>query len=448
MMKLKGIRTAKLGKEPWSSLPELILEDHYEITENTFVINSHKTFQTILGFGGAVTESSAYVINQMLPEQKEEVLKAYYSSEGLNYNLGRLHIASCDFSLANYEYLTKADLKEFDMSHEDLWVIPLLQEIEKTKKKKIKYLASPWSPPAFMKTNQERNFGGKLKKEYYDLYAQYLIEYLKGMKERGFNIWGLSVQNEPAATQTWDSCIYEAEDERDFVKQSLGPALQKYDEDIKLLVWDHNRGDVLISRAMKIFSDQEASKYLWGIGNHWYVSEDYESLSKFHDLYPDKGILFTEGCVEYSIYGKEPLWKNGEHYARNMINDFNNYSRGFIDWNIVLDQFGGPNHVKNNCEAPIMYDIENKTIKYNISYYYIGHFSKFIAENAKRIQTIKSNNNDDLHCASFINPNGQMVVIVLNQGWIKDVTLVINGKGKTVSLPNNSITTYIIEEEK
>lgn len=446
-MKLTGIRTAKTNNIKWQAIPEITLDKNYESCENTFVINSSKQYQEILGFGGAVTESSAYVLSKMSTVQRKEIIKAYFSSEGLNYNLGRLHIASCDFSLNNYEYLTNEDLSTFDMSHEDEILIPLLRDIEKQKGRSIKYLASPWSPPAFMKSNLERNFGGKLEQKYYDLYANYLITYLEEMKKRGFNIWALSVQNEPAATQTWDSCLYTAKEEKEFVKNNLGPLLQKAFGDIKLLVWDHNRGNELVQRAIEIFEDKEASKYIWGIGNHWYMSEDYNSLSKFHELYPDKAILFTEGCVEYGIYGNAPLWKNGEHYARNMINDFNNYSTGFIDWNIVLDSLGGPNHVGNFCEAPVMCDLENKTIKYNMSYYFIGHFSKYIKEHAKRISTVKSNSNDALHCASFINPDGQIVIVLLNQGWITDVTLVINGEGKKISLPNNSITTFILEKE-
>lgn len=442
-MKVKQIRSSNV--ELWKEIAESEFTTNYVMSDTSFIIDSSKTFQSISGFGGAVTESACSTILEASSELQSDILKSYYSSDGLKYNLGRLHIASSDFSLGNYEYLTSPNLDEFDMSHEDKALIPLLKRIDKVAGNKIQYLASPWSPPAFMKTNNERNYGGHLLRNYYSLYASYLIKYLEEMEKKGIDIFALSVQNEPAAVQTWDSCHYSAEDERDFVRDFLGPKLKISNENLKVLVWDHNRGNDLIKRSQIIFSDKKAASYIYGVGFHWYMNEDYESLSNFHNLYPDKSLMFTEGCIEYSVLGKDKThWtKSGEHYARHMINDFNNYNEAFIDWNIVLNEMGGPNHVGNYCEAPIMYDRIKKEVIKNSSYYYIGHFSRYINVGAKRVLSVKTSSNKQIHSVSFIQ-NSELITIVLNEGWISDVTLVVDGQGKQFSLPNNSISTFIV----
>lgn len=434
-MKIKQIRTG--FNYNWKEFPDLELTDDFELCDNVIVLDSNKTYQSIIGFGGAVTEAAVSTILEATKEQQDEILNMYYSKSGLDYNIGRLHIASCDFSLSNYEYLESSDLSTFDMSHEDKNLIPMLNRIDKIHNEKINYLVSPWSPPAFMKSNKERNYGGKLLKEYYDLYSKYLIKYLDEMKKRDILVFAMTVQNEPAAIQTWDSCIYSASEERDFIKYNLGPKLSEKYPDVKLLAWDHNRGDVLVNRAFEIFSDSEASKYIYGIANHWYVSEDFSSLSKFHKLYPDKGIIFTEGCVEYSLHKDSTNFENAFIYARNIIGDMLNYSEGFIDWNIVLNEQGGPNHVNNFCEAPLMYDRVNKKIIINKSYYFIGHFSKYVMPGAKRIETINFCNNKNLYGIGFLNPNGQKIIVLLNQGYITDVNLVVNNKGIKLRIPNN-----------
>ena len=166
------------------------------------------------------------------------------------------------------------------------------------------------------------------------------------------------MQNEPAAKQTWESCLYTAEEERDFVRDHLGPALHAAGHaDVKLLVWDHNR-DLLVERATPIYADAEAARYVWGAALHWYVSEDFTQSSALHAAFPDKHILFTEGCWEGGV--KLGQWDRGERYSRNMIGDLRNWVCGWIDWNMVLDTRGGPNHVGNWCDAPVLVDAETR----------------------------------------------------------------------------------------
>ncbi|MFW5913760.1 MAG: glycoside hydrolase family 30 protein [Bacillota bacterium] len=411
----------------------------------TIALKPSKAFQTMKGFGGAFTEAAAYTLSLMPEHKRKEVLKAYFDpEEGLNYNLGRVHINSCDFSLENYTYVEEndTDLKSFDISREKQWVIPMIKDAEAVRGNTIELLASPWSPPGWMKTNGKMNEGGKLQPEYYQSWADYYVKFIDAFKEENLSIFAISVQNEPAAKQTWDSCIYTAEEERDFVKNYLGPTLEKSPhENVGIIVWDHNR-DVLVERAKTIYDDQEAKKYVWGTGIHWYVSEAFENLSIVHDMAPDKHILFTEGCVEGGV--QLQVFENGERYARNMIGDIQNYCEGYIDWNLTLNEIGGPNHVGNYCDAPIIADTQEKELHYNVSYYAIAHFSKHVRPGAKRIHS-KGNDTNVSHVA-FLNQDGSLVLVLQNE-TDQDETIQINIKGKTTNqrIEKRSISTIIAE---
>jgi glucosylceramidase len=441
-MNIKVFRTAEKTNEKIKHVDTLLVTKDFSTKTPMIILNPQKTYQTHIGFGGAFTESAAYTLS-LLPEEKQnEIIHAYFSEEGLNYNLGRTHIHSCDFALGNYTYVEENDkeLKTFDLSHEDTWVVPMIKKAQKYVPG-LKLLASPWSPPAWMKSNNNMNFGGKLLPEFYQPWANYYVKYFEEMKKRDISFWAMTVQNEPAAVQTWDSCIYTAEEERDFVKNYLGPTIEKSPFDVKILGWDHNR-DIIIERATTMLSDKEASKYLWGIASHWYVSEQFENLSVVHELFPDKHLVFTEGCIEG---GPRPhAWHTGERYARNIIGDLNNHLEGWIDWNLILNEEGGPNHVKNFCDAPILVDRKTKEIIYNSSYYYIGHFSKFIRPEAKRIHA-QSNLPQKVYQTSYKNVNGDIVVVLQNESdQDVDVTLVINHEGQTIKALKHSIMTLVI----
>lgn len=452
-MKAKVIRSSKRHKEYWKHDREISFDKSIDASIPNIVVNSTKQYQEYLGFGGAFTEAAAYTLSKLSEDKQDEVIKAYFSEiDGLGYKLGRVHIHSCDFALENYTYIEENDttLDTFNMSREEKWVLPFIEKAEKELDDKIKLLASPWSPPAWMKDNNDMNFGGSLLPEYNQVWADYYVKFIEGMKDYGYAIWGLTIQNEPEAVQCWDSCIYTAEQERDFIKNYLGPTLEKNDlKDVKIVIWDHNR-DEIVTRSAGVLVDVEASKYVWGIGNHWYVSEEFENLGIVHDMFPDKHIIFTEGCVELTNTALDAdsrtymgNWGNGEMYGRNIIGDMNNYSEAFIDWNLVLDEKGGPNHVGNYCEAPIMIDTNNNEIIYNTSYYYIGHFSKYIRPGY--VRTFNNHNVGDDVCVTSFTKDDRIVVVVQNSGWIKKINLIVDGQTACISLPDNSITTYIIE---
>ncbi len=407
-------------------------------------LDGETEYQTLLGFGGAFTEAAAVTFAKMSEDSQKKILSAYFDPKnGLGYSLGRVHIASCDFCETMYDYLLKDDasLESFDISHDDEAIFPFLKAAEETRGAAINLLATPWSPPTFMKDNKDRKHGGRLLPEYASVYARYLITYIKEAQKRGASIAFLSVQNEPDAKQTWDSCLYTPEEEGDFVKNHLGPALAKAGlGGIKLLIHDHNR-DNLLKRALPVYRNAEASKYIWGCAVHWYVSEDFAASSKLREAYPDKHLLFTEGCVEG---GPAPgNWANGERYARNIIGDLGNWVEGWIEWNLVLNERGGPNHVGNYCCAPILYDTRTDTLTFNPSFHYIGHFSRHIKPGAVRIA--HSSDNDTLKTLSVKNPDGSFVLVALNEtDEAQSFSLYANGREEGTALPPHSIATVIV----
>ena len=419
-------------------------------TEISVFVEPQKTFQTFLGIGGAITDASAEVFAKLSKDKQKELMNAYYDKEkGIGYSLLRTTIHSSDFSSGSYTYIKEGDkdLKTFTIDHDRQYRIPMIKEAIKTAGGKLPLYASPWSPPAFMKSTNNMLLGGVLLPEYYQSWANYYAKFIQAYEKEGMPIWGLTIQNEPMATQTWESCIYTAEDERDFLKNFLGPTMKKEGlGDKKIIVWDHNR-DLMTHRANVIFSDPEAAKYAWGIGFHWYESWSggssmYDNVRKVYEDHPSKNLIFTEGCIEKFDAKKYQFWANGERYGTSMINDFNNGTVAWTDWNILLDQNGGPNHVGNFCFAPIHADTNTGELIYTPSYFYIGHFSKFIRKDAKRVSSSVSRS--DLLSTSFINVEGKMVTVVMNQ-TNKSVTynLIVASEKSIVVIPAHGIQTLV-----
>lgn len=394
-------------------------------TEISIFVNPNKTYQTFWGIGGAITDASAEVFAKLSKEKQDQFLEAYYDvDKGIGYTLARTPIHSCDFSSGSFTYVSENDkeLKTFNIDHDREFRLPLIKKAINAAGGKLPLYASPWSPPPFMKSNKEMLHGGKLLPEYNEAWALYYTKFIKEYEKEGIPIWGVTIQNEPMATQRWESCIYSAVEERDFLKNFLGPIMEREGlGDKNIIVWDHNR-DLINNRANTIFDDPEASKYAWGIGFHWYESwaggeEMYHNIGKVHESYPDKNLVFTEGCAETFRADGYQSWENAERYGRSMINDFNNGTVGWTDWNILLDETGGPNHVSNLCFAPVHADTKTGELIYTPSYYYIGHFSKFIRPNAKRVSTVSSRSH--LLSTSFINEDGKIATVVMNQSDLK-----------------------------
>lgn len=398
-----------------------IMEDPEQATEGdlSIFVNPAITFQELIGIGGSITDASAEVFAALPENLQDELIKAYFSDEGIGYSLLRTHIHSCDFSSGSYTYIEEGDvaLETFSIDHDLEYRIPMIERALEQSAGRLKVYVSPWSPPAFMKSNNNMLQGGSLLPEYYDSWARYFAKFIKAYEARGIPVWGLTIQNEPMATQRWESCIYTSAQERDFLKGHLGPILESNGlGDKKIIVWDHNR-DLIVERANTILSDPEAAKYVWGVGFHWYETwtgsePNYKNLGVVKESFPDKELIFTEGCNEVFDPEKYGYWPNAERYGDAMINDFNHGASGWTDWNILLNEFGGPNHVGNYCFAPVHGKLEAGELIYTPSYYYIGHFSKFIRPGAKRVST--SCSRSYLQSTSFRNPDGSFATVVLN----------------------------------
>ncbi len=364
-------------------------------TQICVFVDPSKRAQTILGVGGALTDASAEVFAKLPAAKQQEFLAAYFDPRG-----GKLTL-----------------------------------------------FGSPWSPPAFMKTNNDMLHGGKLKPEFYQSWANYYTKFIKAYEREGIRVWGISIQNEPMATQTWESCIYSAEDERDFLKNYLGPTMRREGlGEKKIIAWDHNR-DLIYQRVSTILKDPKAAQYVWGIGYHWYEpwsggDQMFDNVKLVHETFPDKKLLFTEGTVDSFKPQDISAWRLGEAYGRSMINDFNSGTVGWTDWNVLLDEQGGPNHVGNFCFAPVHANTKTGELIYTNSYYYIGHFSKFVRPGARKIAASPSRS--ALLSTAFVNPDGKVSVVVMNRGDQKiSYFLWLDGNAAEVSSLPHSIQTLV-----
>ena len=418
--------------------------------ETSIFVDPGKRYQSLIGIGGAITDSSAEVFAKLDPARQAEFLKAYYDKDaGIGYSLARTTIHSSDFSSASYTYIEEGDkdLSTFSIDHDRRFRIPLIKRAIEAAGGELPLYASPWSAPAFMKTTNNMLKGGALLPEYADAWARYYTKFIAAYEKEGIPIWAITVQNEPMATQTWESMLYTAEEERDFLKNHLGPTMHKAGYgDRKIIVWDHNR-DMMTERARVIFGDPEASKYAWGMGFHWYETwagfePMYRNVAAVAQAWPDKHLLLTEAAVEKFDPARYQYWANGERYGSSIINDLNNGAEGWTDWNILLDETGGPNHVGNLCFAPIHADTRTGELIYTPSYYYIGHFSKFIRPGARRVGA--SSSRSILLATSFLNPDNTLSTVVMNP-TDKEVAynFYVGSDSAQLSIPAHAIQTLV-----
>ncbi|CAN5297635.1 glycoside hydrolase family 30 protein [soil metagenome] len=418
-----------------------------ETAISIFVDPTHH-YQTLLGIGGAITDASAEVFAKLPKPQQQQVLDAYYNPDkGIGYTWARTTIHSSDFSSASYTYVREGDkdLASFSIAHDMKYRIPLIKRAMAATGGKLKLFASPWSPPAFMKSNGSMLKGGTLLPEFRQPWANYYVKFVQAYEKAGVPVWGLSIQNEPMATQRWESAIWSAEAERDFLRDYLGPTLEKAGlQDKKIIVWDHNR-DLITHRVHTILDDPQAAKYAWGIGFHWYETWTggdpmYSNVAAIARDYADEPVLLTEASIEKFTPERYQYWPNGEKYGRSMINDFNSGAVAWTDWNILLDNQGGPNHVGNYCFAPIHAD--HGKLVLTPPYWYIGHFAKFIRPGARRVGATSSRST--LLTTAFINTDGTLAVVVMNPGDAAvDYNLFVGTQEAKASIPAHAIQTLV-----
>ncbi len=413
-------------------------------------VDTSARFQEIEGFGAMFTESAAVTLGKLPQEISDEFFKACFGprSKGNAYSLCRTHINSCDFSTSNYsccEVDGDHSLASFSIERDRKTLLPFIHRAKKASQGGFKLLASPWSPPAWMKTTDKMNHGGRLRPECFQAWADCLARFVREYRAEGVDVWGVTAQNEPEAVQSWDSCLFSAEEERDFVK-ILGPRFARDGlSDVKIIVWDHNR-DRIYERVRQVYADPGASKHIWGAGYHWYMADCHDNLSLVHDAWPDKKLLLTEGYCERRTTDPDD-WGCAEYTARNIIKDMNRWNCGFIGWNMLVDEAGGPSHAKNYQGAPIIADTVNMRLTYRWNYFAIGHFSRFVNPGARRVAAALT---DDLLLATaFVNPDGSTVVVVLNESF-DDIAfhLRVDGRDFPAAAPRHTIQTYVVGAEE
>ncbi|MGA2750156.1 MAG: glycoside hydrolase family 30 protein [Verrucomicrobiota bacterium] len=440
--------TAKDGQQRLAKMEDLNLTDLAQPVEQQqcVFVDPSKRFQTMIGIGGALTDASAETFYKLPKDKQQEILRAYFDRQnGIGYTLGRTSIHSCDFSSESYTYVTNGDteLASFDVAHDLKYRLPFIKEALAAAGKEFSLFISPWSPPGWMKSNNDMLHGGTLLPQYAEAWANYYVKFIQAYEKEGVPIWGLTMQNEPMAVQTWESCIYTAQEERDFVKNHLGPALTKAGlGGKKLMIWDHNRS-LMYERAEVALDDPGAAKYIWGVAFHWYVGDNFDNVRRVQEAYPRTHTLFSEGCNGPFDMAQINDWRFGELYGNSIIHDLNNGAVGWTDWNVLLDERGGPNHVGNYCFAPIHGDTRTGQLYYMNAYYYIGHFSKFIRPGAKRV--VASATVDRLDTTAFVNRDGQIAVVVMNaSNEEQPFYLWINGKAAKTTSPSHSIMTLVL----
>ncbi|WP_461637657.1 glycoside hydrolase family 30 protein [Labilibaculum euxinus] len=432
-------------------------------------------FQEIIGFGGAFTESSAYLLNQLGKENRKLIINAYFGSEGAKYSLTRTHINSCDFSVSNYSYAPvegDKELKHFSIDEDRDDIIPMIKEAMAVSEDGFKILASPWTASPWMKDNNAWT-GGKLLPEYYDTWALFFSKYITAYKKEGIDIWGLTVENEPLGNgNNWESMHFTPEEMVDFVSKYLEPKLEANGQDVKILGYDQNR-DELKEWADIMYKDEESAKYFDGMAIHWYASTyDYmpEILNYTHEKAPTKMLIQTEACADAEV----PHWQDDKwywtkeatdwgwdwapeeqkhlhpkyvpvyRYARDIIGCMNHHVQGWIDWNMVLDTEGGPNWAKNWCLAPVIVDPEKDEVYFTPLYHTMAHFSKYIRPGAVRIGFEISD--QDFMMTAAQNPDGSIAVVILNmKEEAKNMKISLGDRSVNIQINAQALQTIIVK---
>eukprot|EP00903_Cladosiphon_okamuranus_P018045 g16606.t1 len=376
----------------------------------TVVVETEEKLQTMIGFGGAFTDAATINFFKMPEDVQEKVLDAYFGPNGIEYSVGRIPMGSCDFSVETYSFDDVPgdyNLTHFDdgVKRDTVQRIPMLLEALE-RRPDLQLFISPWSPPAWMKVPkhgvqsmiESASPQGLLPDpRVHAAWAHFFSRFISAYKAQGVELWGLTIQNESENGGPWEACIYTPSSQADFIRDYLGPVIRRDHPDMKIMAFDHNR-DHLVAWAKEMMRDDETSQYLDGMGFHWYVgtgqrlldgSIGWGAVNTTHGiLSEDKFMLSTESCncpnVAHSL---EDGWKRAEHVAHDMIAGVNSWSTGWIDWNLMLDYDGGPNHAGNLCDSPVVSDKNHTDVIFQPMFYYLGHMSKFAQPGSRRLKS-------------------------------------------------------------
>lgn len=451
-----------------------------EAPARRLVLDDTRRFQILEGIGGSFTESSAYNLSELSVGKRREVMEAYFSPEGAHYSLTRTHIASCDFSLRNYTYAPvpgDTALEHFSIEPDRTYLLPMIKEAQAVEGADFKILASPWTSPPWMKTNNTWN-GGELLPEHYPTFANYIVKYIETYRAEGIPIWGITPVNEPLGNDAnWESLHFNPHQMRDFIVEDLAPAIAEAELGTTIWIFDQNRDHEMLEWADVIFGDKTAAGLVEGMAVHWYqstVDVGGENLDLVTQKYPEQRILHSEGCVD-ALGDDEPIgvWLEDDwywrpeatdwgifwapekdkpahppyrafyRYTRDLIGGLNHNLVGWIDWNMVLNTRGGPNHARNLCLAPVLVDSGRDHVYYTPLYYAVAHVSKFIRPGAQRIGL--SGHDDTCMATAFRNPDGSTAIVVFNLTEEDLIYEVVEGSTSIpVSIPGQALQTIVL----
>ncbi|ETL45009.1 hypothetical protein F441_04999 [Phytophthora nicotianae CJ01A1] len=449
------------------------------------IIDSKTTYQEIIGFGGAFTDAAAINVYLMSSDVQQLIVDAYFSDAGLQYSLGRIPIASTDFSEYVYSYNPSVD--DFEMANFSIDVDkdPLSNKLNLIQRalnetsaasRNLTLFASSWAPPVWMTTSNTTlncDMKGYPGGEYWEALALYYSKFIDSYEAEGVPIWGLTTQNEPTkqelAMKFWQSLRFNTTTERDFIKRDLGPIMKQNHPNLKIIILDDQK-DLLLDWNASLL-DEEARSYVSGVGVHWYknldfafgTTGDFDDLVTFHDKHPDIFILATEACEGALVKGlgtgvgtdllnyNNITWQRGENYARDIINDLASFASGWTDWNLVLNTTGGPNWADNQVDAPILVDEEGGAEFYKQPMYYVmGHFSKFLVPGSLQIQMNVSSSGsltlENVDRVAFLTPENHVIVVLSNRdSSVKSIRVSLQAEQRavTVILPANALQTLL-----
>ena len=448
-------------------------------------------YQTIEGFGAAMTETSAYLLSTMDPEKQQAFLEDFFGKNGSGYRYIRTHMDSCDFSLSEYQAvkdpIADPEFTTFTLERDHKYIIPAIKKAiqinDEAGNEPISVLLSPWSPPYQWKTvpkkqkndaavygssgtekvdeaKPSRNHGGSLKPEYYSAWAKYLAKYVQAYLDEGIPVTMMTMQNESIAATNWDSCVWTAGEQKKFLVENLYPEFKKAGllDKVGIFIWDHNKERVL-EWSMDMI-DEETASMIAGIAFHWYSGDHFETVQMTHEMFPDKILMLSECCTlhkpgQSDFYEEEygyPRKKTAAHaqeddardYAHDIIGNLNAGMNRWIDWNFCVDENGGPRHVKRGFGAGTIVKDGNYTQE--MTYYYIRQFSRYIKPGAKRIGLSRCDNNVEAVAAK--NPDGSVAVVLLNRGTQDGLyTIRMNGDIIPVDVPAGTISTVVFTFE-
>jgi glucosylceramidase len=406
-------------------------------------VDDAQHFQTMDGFGFAITGGSAQLLMRMGVIQRTALLKELFTTggEGIGVSYLRLSIGASDMNERVYSYddlpagETDVEMVKFDLGQDRTDVIPVVKEILAIRPG-IKILGSPWSAPAWMKTNDDVK-GGELKPEYYAAYAKYFVKYITGMRAEGINIDAITVENEPLNPKNTPSLVMFAQEQDTFIAKDLGPAFEQAGIHCKILLYDHNPD--VPSYPLSILGDPAANKYVDGTAFHLYGGEP-SVLTEVHDAYPNKNLYLTEQSV--TGWRGEGRLEIAEPVSRVMIGATRNWSRNVVLWNLAADPKNGP-HTNNGgctgCSGAITLD--GNSVTKNVAWYVLEHFSRFVPPGSLRVV---SSQLEQLASAAFLTPEGKVVLVISNTGnFPKPFAVKYHGKVFQTAMPAESAGTYV-----